>query len=59
MADFPPAPHSADGTDAARPGPSPASGRPRWVTLLAAVAIALVLAFVIMHLAGGGMGGHH
>ncbi|MDQ0939304.1 hypothetical protein QFZ67_001009 [Streptomyces sp. V1I1] len=59
MADFPPATHSADGTDAARPGPPPASGRPRWVIVFAVVAIALVLAFVIMHLAGGDMGGHH
>lgn len=58
MADFPP-PHSGDGTDAGRPGLPPASGRPRWVIVFAAIAIALVLALVIMHLAGGGMGGHH
>lgn len=59
MADFSPAPHSGDGTDAGRPGPTPATGRPRWVIVFAVVAVALVLAFVIMHVAGGGMGGHH
>ena len=31
-------------------------GTPRWVKVLAIVAILLVLLFVVMHLAGGGMG---
>ncbi|MFF3247353.1 hypothetical protein ACFYWY_27350 [Streptomyces sp. NPDC002870] len=31
---------------------------PRWVKISAAVAVALVMVFVIVHLAGGGMAGH-
>jgi hypothetical protein len=31
---------------------------PRWVKISAAVAVALVVVFVIVHLAGGGMAGH-
>lgn len=31
---------------------------PRWVKISAAVAVVLVTAFVILHLAGGGMAGH-
>ncbi|WP_328971437.1 hypothetical protein [Streptomyces sp. NBC_00239] len=59
MADFPPSRHSDDdGTDPGRPERGPAPGRPRWVNVFLAVLIALVVAFVIMHLAGGGMGGH-
>ncbi|WP_158101935.1 hypothetical protein [Streptomyces swartbergensis] len=33
-------------------------GAPRWVKVSAAIAIALVVVFVIVHLAGGGMTGH-
>ncbi|MFD5425315.1 hypothetical protein [Streptomyces sp. NPDC127084] len=33
-------------------------GAPRWVKISAAVALALVAVFVIVHLAGGGMAGH-
>ncbi|MEU2180333.1 hypothetical protein [Streptomyces thermolilacinus] len=33
-------------------------GAPRWVKVSAAIAIALVVVFVIVHLAGGGMVGH-
>lgn len=31
---------------------------PRWVKVSAAVAVLLVVVFVIVHLAGGGMAGH-
>jgi hypothetical protein len=31
---------------------------PRWVKAFIAVGVVLVVAFVILHLAGGGMGGH-
>ncbi|MFD7446694.1 hypothetical protein [Streptomyces sp. NPDC059909] len=71
MTDIIPAPHSSEGPDAGRPAApagsaapvtapaaSPFPGRPRWVIVSAAVAVALVAAFVIMHLAGGGMRGH-
>jgi len=34
------------------------TGPPRWVYAFATVVIALVLLFVILHLAGGGLGGH-
>jgi len=34
----------------------PYPGTPRWVKILGIVVILLVLLFVIMHLAGGGMG---
>jgi hypothetical protein len=34
------------------------SGPPRWVKVFGIVVIALVLVFVIVHLAGGGFGGH-
>ncbi|MFP1625593.1 hypothetical protein ACLB9X_10525 [Streptomyces sp. 5K101] len=33
-------------------------GAPRWVKVSAAIAVALVVVFVIVHLAGGGMPGH-
>ncbi|MFF9808116.1 hypothetical protein ACF1G5_23855 [Streptomyces coeruleorubidus] len=33
-------------------------GAPRWVKVSAAVAVVLVVVFVIVHLAGGGMPGH-
>ncbi|QYX76163.1 hypothetical protein [Streptomyces akebiae] len=31
---------------------------PRWVKISAAVVVALIVVFVIVHLAGGGMVGH-
>lgn len=34
------------------------SGTPRWVYGFGFIAIVLVLLFVILHLAGGGLGGH-
>ncbi|MEU1003777.1 hypothetical protein [Streptomyces tibetensis] len=33
-------------------------GAPRWVKVSAAVAVVLVVVFVIVHLVGGGMHGH-
>ena len=33
-------------------------GMPRWVKVFGIIAIVLVLVFVIVHLAGGGLGGH-
>ncbi|MGA5411702.1 hypothetical protein ACPCSC_31150 [Streptomyces lavendulocolor] len=33
-------------------------GAPRWVKVSAAVAVVLVVVFVIVHLASGGMAGH-
>ncbi|MGX1886313.1 hypothetical protein [Streptomyces agglomeratus] len=33
-------------------------GAPRWVKVSAAIAVVLVVVFVIVHLAGGGMAGH-
>ena len=32
---------------------------PRWVKVLGAIGIALIVAFVILHLTGHGFGGHH
>ncbi|GGT00083.1 hypothetical protein [Streptomyces chromofuscus] len=32
--------------------------RPRWVTVTVLVAVVAVVAFVVLHLAGGGMRGH-
>lgn len=39
------------------PGRGPAT-QTRWVKVLGLIAIALVLIFVVIHLAGGGMGNH-
>jgi hypothetical protein len=33
-------------------------GAPRWVKVSAAIAVVLVVVFVMVHLAGGGMAGH-
>jgi len=46
-----------------RPGydvqpPFSEAGTPRWVKVFGLIAIILVLVFVIVHLAGGGLGGH-
>lgn len=38
--------------------PGLATGTPRWVYVFALIALALILLFVIVHLAGGGLGGH-
>ena len=51
MADQPPYPDSNGDT-----GVEP--GTPRWVKVLGLIALALLLLFVILHLTGGGFGGH-
>lgn len=40
------------------PAPERPPGTPRWVKVLAVLALVLVLAFVAVHLAGGGFRGH-
>jgi len=40
------------------PGPGDDTGTPRWVKVFGIIAIVLVLLFVIMHVTGGGLGGH-
>lgn len=39
--------------------PKPDRGMPRWVKVFAAIGIILVAVFLVVHLAGGGMHGHH
>jgi hypothetical protein len=61
MADPPPYPDSdgdtADDTGVeADSGSTP--GTPRWVWVFGIIVIVLVLLFVILHLAGGGLGDH-
>ena len=48
-----PAEHTDSDPDAGSPPPTP-----RWVKLFGLVVVALVLLFVIKHLAGGGFRGH-
>ena len=61
MTNPPPYPESSSDTgDGTRERPdrrSPPS-TPRWVKVSAIIVIVLVLLFVILHLAGGGFGGH-
>ncbi|MET3140570.1 UNVERIFIED_ORG: hypothetical protein ABIB13_000262 [Arthrobacter sp. UYEF2] len=40
------------------PGRGPATKTPRWVKVFGLIAVALVLIFIVSHLAGGGMGNH-
>lgn len=40
------------------PGPAAHPGMPRWAKSLAIAGAALLVAFVLMHAIGGGMGGH-
>lgn len=49
--------HTPDDPGAAEDD-SPDVGTPRWVKVFGAVAVLLLLAFVVMHLAGGGFGHH-
>jgi hypothetical protein len=49
----------SNGDGDVRPGRGSTPGRPRWVKVLGSIAGVLVLVFVVLHLAGGGMGGHH
>jgi hypothetical protein len=61
MADLPPDVETTGVTGAeahARPDPSSPPSTPRWVKALGLAVLVLVLAFVILHLAGGGFGGH-
>jgi hypothetical protein len=41
-----------------RPDPNSPPSMPRWVKVLIAIFIILVVIFVILHLLGFGMGGH-
>ncbi|MFI1963754.1 hypothetical protein ACH429_06405 [Streptomyces pathocidini] len=59
MTDLPPSLGSAEGSDAKLPRREAApAARPQWVNVFAAIGIALVVAFVTLHLAGGGMRSH-
>lgn len=46
------------GESPTRPPASDDERAPRWVRISTVVAVALVVVFVVVHLAGGGMGGH-
>ena len=46
-----------DALDIGRDGGSPPS-TPRWVLVFGAIAAALVVAFIVLHLMGGGFRGH-
>jgi hypothetical protein len=41
------------------PENKPEQGTPRWVKVFGAIAVVLVVVFLVAHLAGGGMHGHH
>jgi hypothetical protein len=57
MTDLPP---SSDASAAGvGPGRGAAPSTPRWVKVSGIIAGLLVLAFLVMHVAGGGMAGHH
>jgi hypothetical protein len=51
-------PSAEDPSAKANPGRGPAAPMPRWVKVFGIIAVALVLIFIINHLAGGGMGNH-
>ncbi|MES2521918.1 MAG: hypothetical protein V4617_04385 [Gemmatimonadota bacterium] len=57
MAALRPNTESTEGTSPHTPD-EPTVPAPRWVTVCAGVVLVLVLAFVVMHLAGGGFRGH-
>ena len=50
---MPPTGHTGSGGEAGSPPPTP-----RWVKVFGLLALALVLLFVVKHLAGGGFRGH-
>lgn len=50
--------NGATGDDGVRPDRGSPPSTPRWVKVFGIIAIVLVLLFVILHLAGGGFGGH-
>jgi hypothetical protein len=54
-------PRDLDSDSRTRGGPDrePTVGMPRWVKVFGVIAIVVVLVGVILHLAGGGLGGHH
>ena len=61
MADLSPYPDSSGNTGAGPHRGSSAStppSTPRWVKAFGIIAIVLVLLFVVLHLTGGGLGGH-
>ena len=61
MAASPPDPNSTRNTNTGsrlRPDPVAPPSMPRWVKILGAIVVILILAFVIVHLAGGGFSGH-
>jgi hypothetical protein len=61
MADLPPNPSSQPNTrdeSRLRRDRQSLPGLPRWVKVSAIIAVLLVLAFVAVHLAGGGFRGH-
>jgi hypothetical protein len=53
-------PHSSPepGEPAHPPRTPDEGGAPRWVKVLGGVVLAVVVLVVVIHLAGGGMGGH-
>lgn len=59
MADLPPSLHDDRTSDASSGlADGQGAGTPRWVIVFEVVAVILVLAFVVFHLAGGGFRGH-
>lgn len=58
MKTLPPAPESNSDSGRGLGRRSTEENTPRWVYVFGTVAIVLVLLFVILHLAGGGLGGH-
>jgi hypothetical protein len=57
MSDLPPHP-DANGDSGAGSDRGLTASTPRWVYVFGIIAIILILLFVILHLAGGGPGGH-
>jgi hypothetical protein len=57
MADPLPYPHS-NGNTGDRPDSGSTTSTPRWVKVFGIIALVLILLFVILHLAGVGLGGH-
>ena len=57
MADSPPYPDS-NGDTGVEPDRRSTNSTPRWVKVFGIIALVLILLFVILHLAGGGLGGH-
>ncbi len=57
MADPPSYPDTGDDTGVGPDRGSPPS-TPRWVKVFGIIVIVLLLLFVILHLTGGGLGGH-